>query len=1026
MGAKATRLTAALFAAALAATLAGCAGTVQQSCAPHSVQQLSVTSGLQLQEYYLVGDIFSVPEQATISDGSGEYPADVVLRDPSGRGYTGDVVLSEAGQYVLEYKAFNADGELLFERTPFSCYRQLYETGSRSSATYGTNTQYPDAPAGIQLSLAAGDTFTFNKVIDLSDNVKGESVLKFFTAPETPFTADARNIIITFTDKYDPDNKVTVRVKKVTAVDEGARWAEVYSYVTANAQGQAAVGLEVNANGDTLWNGTRYILHKNDAYGASIPFSMPGGYVGDGVSVGEEVFELSWEYAERQLYSNGGRIITDLDETAFVTNPWEGFTTGEVYLSISANNYLAGHCNLVITEIDGNDLTQNVFFEDEAPVITLDLAGYEEQSLPQAITGQPYPVFGASAYDTYDGETQVDVSVWRRYGSSAAYVLPVTDGAFVPMADGEYTIVYTSSDRAGNRAQETLCITSVSDRDPVSAELVGGDADGVVGERVCVPEAVLSGGSGNYSVAVQAVLESDPAIVYDVGEDGTFVPLYAGTYNVIYTYRDYIGGGTEQISLDIGAAQRPYLAHDASLPRWFIRGASYTLPQLTGWIFPDGIPAQTACDVLVKQDDGAASFVRGTLTVTANERVSVIYRLSENGRTATRTYTVPVVDVGYGGSELDMRKYFIGDFTGEGALDYLLFYTQAGSGGAQTAQLSFIGRLLAAQFSLSLLPDSDRCGYDYLDICLTDSENASESIFLRYLCNADGSAGLQINGRGEIYEIGKRFTQNTGDTFNVSYRQSDLSIGVTSDRRVIVTERADGAAFLGFSSGYVYLDIVLGGLEQGRGASAGVRVMSINNQTMSLMQGDYIAPQITANTVRGNYGAGESAVLPATYIADVLSPSCTAVMRVTAPDGSIVTATDGTVLDGCAHDREYEIVLAQQGSYTVSYEASDGSNRATYTYVITVTDRTPPVIEQSDGVRTAALGDTVRIADVIVSDDSGDVTVLRFLNTPGGKMILMDGANAFVAQERGTYTVYCYAQDASGNVSSTQYEIVVS
>ncbi|HIX09029.1 MAG TPA: hypothetical protein H9683_02475 [Firmicutes bacterium] len=1017
-------LCAALLTAMLAALLCGCACSAEPPARTTSVR-LSIPENAERKEYYLVGETFTVPTGATISDGSGEYAADVVLRDPYGRGYVGETVLSEAGKYVLEYKAFNSDGALLCMKESFPCYERLYETGMRSSASFGTNEQYPDAPAGIQLSLAPGDTFTFNKVIDLSDDQKGESVLKFFTAPETLFTADARNIVVTFTDKYDPDNKVTVRVKKVTAAEEGARWAEVYSYVTANAEGQAAVGLESNANGETLWNGSRYILHKNDAYGASVPFSIPGGYAGEGMTVGKETFELSWDYAERQIYSNGGRIVTDLDETAFVSNPWKGFTTGEVWLSVTANNYLTGSCNLVITEIDGNDLTENVFIEDVAPVISLDLAGYDADTLPRAITGQPYPLFDASAGDIYEGETAVVTEVWYRYGTSAAYRLPVSDGTFTPLRDGEYTVVYRSADRAGNCAEEILRIVSVSDRNPVSIALSGGDSRGKAGERVSVPAAELSGGSGNYSVDVKAVYKEDPSIVYEIGEDGTFVPLHAGTYVIVYAYRDYIGGGTAEYTLEVDGADRPYLAQEVSMPRWLIRGAFYSLPQMIGYTFPKGVPAETVCDVLVKQDDEAAVIVHGGFTVTARERVAVTYRLSENGKTASRTYTVPVADVGFGGNELDMRKYFLGDFVCEGSLDYLLFYTDRGD--AQEAELSFINRLLAAEFSLSLLPDSTRCGYDYLDVFLTDSEHAAECLLLRYVRKEDGSAGLQINGRGEIYDVGKRFVQNEGDAFNVSYRQSDLSVGVTSDRRVTVTETAEGKAFAGFPSGYVYLSIRLGSLSLDGSTSAGVRVMSVNNQTMSLVKGDYIAPQITANSVRGDYGAGETAVLPATYIADVLSPDCKATMRVTAPDGSVVTAEDGTVLDGCAYDREYVISLDQYGSYTVSYEASDGKNTATYTYLITAVDREPPVIRAEDGGYTASLGETVRIADVTATDDSGgDITVLRYLSTPSGKMLLMDGANAFVAAEAGIYVVWCYAQDAAGNVSVLQYEIVVT
>ena len=155
-------------------------------------------------------------------------------------------------------------------------------------------------------------------------------------------------------------------------------------------------------------------------------------------------------------------------------------------------------------------------------------------------------------------------------------------------------------------------------------------------------------------------------------------------------------------------------------------------------------------------------------------------------------------------------------------------------------------------------------------------------------------------------------------------------------------------------------------------------------------------------------------------------------MRVTDPDNQVVTAMDGKVLDGCDTCKAYTISLEKYGRYTVYYIATDSAEWCVeYSYVINVGENIAPTITLKGKVETGKLGDSIRIAKAQAADNVDEkISVSCYLKTPSGVFhnFAWEGIeyNAFVAKERGKYTVYYYAIDSVGNYTIESYDIVVS
>ena len=94
-------------------------------------------------------------------------------------------------------------------------------------------------------------------------------------------------------------------------------------------------------------------------------------------------------------------------------------------------------------------------------------------------------------------------------------------------------------------------------------------------------------------------------------------------------------------------------------------------------------------------------------------------------------------------------------------------------------------------------------------------------------------------------------------------------------------------------------------------------------------------------------------------------------------------------------------------------------------------DKVTPEAKLSNLVETGKVGDTIKLAKVTATDNlDTELNITWFVRTPKGTMLsLFENDvqyNAFVAKEKGVYTVYCYVTDATGNYTMVSYLVTIS
>ncbi len=990
-------------------------------------QQPTLTDAVDIRESYVLGTTFTVP-QSGIAYGDKTYPATALLRFPDGYAFAGaQVVLDRSGRYTLEYRATTDDG-ILSVRKEFDVSERLYSvTGKNSTAEYGTVANAPDR-AGIVAQLASGERLAFNNVIDLNGKTKDDTIAQVFVDPAKQGLADALHLIFVLTDLYDSENYITVVNKRLDRVPLSAAWVERSTYTTAAAVGQPATGLELHAEGTFQWEGGKYKLHQNDLYGAGVLFSMSGipnfqneNNLGAATDVAGQSLTLSIDYEQARVYMNGG-IVADLDDvTMFKSVQWNGFKTGECLLSIYAAEYNQDKFRLVCTQVD--DLPQQALqtglvTDDDAPVLTVDYGDYTD-GFPDAIVGKAYPVPKVTAYDKTDKDVPVTVRAYANYGTKAQINVDVANGAFVPTRAGKYTVVYTASDRFGKSAQLRYDVTAVVDDAQLSIELGEHATETAAGQEttVAVPKVVHAHGIPDVGIAAKLEAEN---IEIEISDTYTFRPMHAGAWQIEYTYSDYMETKTESYTLTVKPSDTPYIAADVTLPDYYIRGATYDVPQLTAIAFDTGKPVETETAVYIREDGGEErQLTSARFTPYAEREIAFSFRLGSGEHSVEKTYTRPVVDVGYDKLHLRIKDYFVGEhFTTEATGDRIAVVTQAPG----TQSFVFVNALQMFDFRAVFHVSAAANKFDTINVYLTDCVDKSVVVKVSYRRFKAGNTVFTVNDGAQEYVSTGDFVESSADNFRLLYDNATRKIAPSNEFGIAVTHDLSGKPFVGFSGDRAYMRVELANVE-GR---AGVEFLSINNQPMSRVSFDLLRPEISANPVRGEKYIGDEIEIAPTYAADVLDPDLRFTMQVRTPDGEYVTAKDGTTLDKRADPTKgYAFTVTQYGTYTVLYECADAAgNRTLYSYVINVVDTEPPTVTLSEHATTASVGDTVIVAAADMQDNLTACTLQIKVKWPNGSFAALHG-NSFKATIAGKYTVYYYAYDEAGNVTSVSYDVDV-
>ena len=156
----------------------------------NKVTHAKASIAVEYKEVYAIGE--TVVIQPVQFDYQGKkYPASVLVRFPNGNSYRYDeLVLTQAGEYTIEYSAVAENGTLLKDLKAFTVLADTYSIDGNGEYTYGTNKYLEDDVQGLNVKLGRNSTFTINTPVNVSNLTRDDSILKFYATPDLQGTAE--------------------------------------------------------------------------------------------------------------------------------------------------------------------------------------------------------------------------------------------------------------------------------------------------------------------------------------------------------------------------------------------------------------------------------------------------------------------------------------------------------------------------------------------------------------------------------------------------------------------------------------------------------------------------------------------------------------------------------------------------------------------------------------------------------------------------------------------------------------------
>ena len=953
-----------------------------------------------LGEYY-IGDKISLAETYGFYNGE-RYSVTARLTLPSGETVTlgKEYVFPAAGSYSLALRA-EAGGETVEKTIAITV-----KTGLASFVTdkngFGEGVAFENLenvkvenqnallvnPQSLLFDMtASGATFKYNGVIDLKKLGKNTPVISFTT--NNSYGGSVSAIEVTLTDVYDAKRAVTVRFAKNSDITETSLNYDNTLVRASFGSISTAINnyspLKTDAVAwDTLfsayWRSPAYVNPDKNYNAADKNHPMNFAY-----DVGENCVYGYGSYGETSQTGEKWYKIADLEGSSLPVK-FEGFTTGEVYLSLKV---ASGRGDIVVQSIGGKaDVTASDY--ETADGI---LVGSFDGSVP-AVKGVAY------ALPTYHSDYIKDLTVSVR--DENGNETPVTKGSFVAAKAGEYTVSYSGVNVFGKNVSKTFGLKCVERQ--IETE-IGYDVSEEVpfGSVYTIKEPEISGGHGKVSYKI-----------YYCGEEfatGDKVVINDENAPIIVKTVDELGFGNEKsFTLNV---DKDVVSFTVDFPRTAIKGSEFTFPEATAKYLLTG--ENLSYEIYV---DGVKA--GRTITLPSDKKsVEAEYRTAHG----SKKFTLYLKSAAVSG-----RDALLFDGTAKTTYEGTKITLDAG---ANEVKLPY--RLSPNALRAEFFVMADKLNFNSFSVVLTDKRDVAVKITIKDL--KKDNPVLFINGENTGVKIIKRvqtFSSSASaeyagkDYYNFAIIYENFYNAVLSGRQVLsyVAKDAKGIAFNGFDGG-VYADLTF---EETTGDVEFV-LTRLSNQYFyeaSFAEGDKTAPAPYSSKIRlGDANVTKGYELDVSDMAafDVLQKSSGITLTLTAPDKTKVYENATPAAAG-------KRVLDKTGVYVLNVVTADESGTSSnVTYRFVVEDRVAPVLMLKGTIPAKVkTGETVKLCGASATDESAvkvKITVIR----PDGKVVFPaegDGnasETTLKVSSAGIYTVIYSAEDAYGNVTSEIHAI---
>lgn len=995
-----------------------------------SVRAANVEAGLQ--ETYRRGATLTIPQDAAISVNGEEYRANsVYLVYPGGNAFKGRTFeLTECGRYKLVLEN-NEGSRLLSASAAFDVTDDLYVVGSGDSTVEykDMNSWWAEKYAdGLSVKLAEDDTLTYNRPINVyaSDYIN----LISFNVLQADYDADVGKVNVRLTDVYDPLVYIDITYTN-DASSQG-------SYVRASASGGLSIGINDKGNGSGVVisgvegnltkdpNGTSLLRNYKDLDPEKQPHWHNFTFALD-TSSHTAVRVYAVQDHEHNIASAGTRkmIVAEFNNPDLFPYTFNGFTTGEVWLSVTASTFANGTvlAPIEITELGGlygEDIRPAQYEDTTGPAITFDVP----QTGINVYAGTPVSVPVASVFDASGVKNnRADVVVRYNKNSSNSQMISVDEnGVFLPAKLGEYTVTYTAYDRCGNKTEEDVVLTATRIA-----------ADGQLGVGLSYPKFtdVKAGDILSFTENLQATsLNGEAEIVVLITDpDGktsvvasSYIAEKDGEYTVEYICTDVIYRSVySQTFFAEASGECNFTETDIPTPDYMIKGADYTLEAIELFRYVPGGRESAEYDAYMIRDGGApVACNRARVTINADSTVQFRYVAKDDPTKFIQSRVIPVVDVEYSETP-KAEKYFVSEGLATSVGNSNLEFTSESGNG----RLEFINPLLTSFFSVTFeMPVTVTNGC--VTFLLTDYYDHAKTVGVT-LGNDGNGAYYRMNG-------GRRTSFPTGDLLGnsttLSYEEED---GEAYLRVTNVTGTFRMKSELRLSSDNCLFAMELANANVFRLSAIGSQVFSSNTALLPRFDS---SPDLALKSAEGVAEIGEYYESPVAIYGDVLSPVVDGNCKLTVYyNREVYTATDGTRYENVRADLSYTLLLDRYGDYVFDYTFTDGKgNTSRVSHVVSVVDRVAPEISLKNnpsGPVNVKTNRKIKPRDYTATDnltEESDLVVSVIVYDEKGMLVTasrIDGNNdgSFTLKRAGLYTVYLYCMDEAGNVAYVKYTV---
>ena len=960
-------------------------------------------------ENYVVNDTIEIPDGKANLNGT-SYDLTHVVRYPSGyRCSYDDVVLSEEGEYVVYY-SFTANGTTYTEERKFSAtskMQSLFINQNDCEISSGV-----DVPAwsdhefnGVSVNFKkSGASIVYEGLLNLNNASTENHFIEYIVTPSESGMHTINSLTFTLTDMNDPNNYVVINSYP----------ADGYGLTHKQYIRTAPCGMYQPA----AWVGG---MAQERGYAESSSFN--GKIVGQETSAVRlsYVSTVNASYSYATPYDDDAiHVLLDYDNANQIgkDNVWEGFSNNYVRLTITADSVIGTGGSILITSVNGQDLSGTGAPEARDYKFLFDTHGYAENALPRAVAGKPYEVFDTTVMDNYGRIYDYEVTV----RDSAGKAVPVQDGYFIPPKAGSYYINYKIQN--GEESTEKSLRITASNKEAEPLKYV---FDESMSEHYFVGDlmelnGVASGGTGFIDIQRTIWLGDEEIEISKLGEKEYIRFEKEGNYLIEYVLRDMLQEtAVFRKYVDVSYDRMPKIItppvnqvglvnRTMTFPKTY---AYMEMPSGTVYyhtqVLLDGDDITESMAFTPKQEGVHKLVYRAVCPYDESLATELVYEIrigDPNGETI-------VGDAAVSNPYISAFMYL--DNFSQSYVDGAYRLTAQGEG--DTAYMQFKTPIPIDNLTFNFLVEGTKNNFEGVKVYFTDSEDPTQRVEMYIMKMSNNSATLYING---IYagEIVGSFDGSAAESFMLTYDKTTRSIRDYSNNTDIVHTYTDWKAFEGFDSGLVIVSLEMVGIS----GEAELKLGQIANQYFVSDSVDESKPIVVfkenyATALVGVYG--QKFHIPEGMAYDVLSEDVSFEVTIVSPTQK--TIYRGEYLSG------YEIELNEIGRYSLTYIAEDESgNTQRFLMSVYVYDTTAPVIEVSNVPTTAKVGEAVSIPQAQITDDYDETPdTLIYVRALEDNSMHIVKENEYTFKEAGVYEVIYYAMDSENNATTKSFTVTV-